>query len=267
MKREDCYVKQEVFFGKTGNGVTRGVITKLNPTKVKVTSLESRGKYPAGSPWEVPYNLLTPADPKAVPPKGAKRAPPPKPGSKQALAAMQPVIGKVELAYDATRDRENERDGKTRLDRYFVGTIELNSHVLPLEVHLIKDPTFYSDKDWHISGEIGVDLGIVHSPGSLQYKSQQCQECSGNWGVSEPETSGLTAIATFKAVRPIIEAAGYKVGPDLLHKRWGWSLDVNCPVTGPTRDVTARRYYSAWVTPIDCPVHGKHEQRQSEFNA
>jgi hypothetical protein len=68
--RSDFKVGQKVYFGRRNGEKTLGEILKLNPTKAKVKTLEARGvvrERDAGVIWTVPYGLMTPADPNAVP--------------------------------------------------------------------------------------------------------------------------------------------------------------------------------------------------------
>lgn len=55
----DCRVGMEVIFGRGNGEQTRGVIEKINRTKAKVRTIESRGKTMAGTVWSVPYSLMT----------------------------------------------------------------------------------------------------------------------------------------------------------------------------------------------------------------
>lgn len=79
--RQDFTKNQKVYFGRGRGEQTLGKILKLNPTKAKVETLESRGNgrgSHVGSVWTVPYSLMRPADtdakPGAVPPP-VKREP------------------------------------------------------------------------------------------------------------------------------------------------------------------------------------------------
>ena len=61
MLREQCKVGMTVTFGRTRGEKTVGVVEKCNPSKAKVRTTEARGQTPAGTIWNVPYSLLTPA--------------------------------------------------------------------------------------------------------------------------------------------------------------------------------------------------------------
>lgn len=66
--RNDFRVGQEVIFGCMNGEKTKGIITKLNPKKAKVQTLESRGRggrTAAGTTWSVPYSLMLMTGPDA----------------------------------------------------------------------------------------------------------------------------------------------------------------------------------------------------------
>lgn len=68
--RQDFKRGQKVYFGRGRGEQTLGVIEKLNPTKAKVRTLESRGVSRERGPgviWTVPYSLMRPADTDAKP--------------------------------------------------------------------------------------------------------------------------------------------------------------------------------------------------------
>lgn len=70
MLREHCAVGMRVIFGRGNGEQTLGEIIKINPTKAKVKTLESRGNgrgSMAGTIWSVPYSLMTPEGGCAVP--------------------------------------------------------------------------------------------------------------------------------------------------------------------------------------------------------
>jgi hypothetical protein len=63
MLHQDCKVGMRVFFGRNNGEKTLGEVVKINPTRAKVKSLESRGNgrgSDVGSLWTVPYSLMTP---------------------------------------------------------------------------------------------------------------------------------------------------------------------------------------------------------------
>ncbi len=66
--KSDFKVGMQVYFGRPNGQKTLAEITKLNPLRAKVKTLEVRGSQAeAGKPWSVPYSLLTPADSNAKP--------------------------------------------------------------------------------------------------------------------------------------------------------------------------------------------------------
>lgn len=65
MQRENCRKDMKVFFGRTRGEKTLGKVKKCNPTKAKIETLEHRGNgrgCEPGSIWNVPYELIEPAD-------------------------------------------------------------------------------------------------------------------------------------------------------------------------------------------------------------
>lgn len=64
MKIQDAHVGMKVMFGRPNGEQTLGEIIKINPTKAKVRTLESRGNgrgSDVGAVWTVPYSLMTPS--------------------------------------------------------------------------------------------------------------------------------------------------------------------------------------------------------------
>jgi hypothetical protein len=64
MLREHCTVGMKVMFGRGNGEQTLGEIIKINPTKAKVKTLQTRGNgrgSSAGAIWTVPYSLMNPA--------------------------------------------------------------------------------------------------------------------------------------------------------------------------------------------------------------
>lgn len=61
----EAKVGMKVVFGKGNGERTLGEIVKINPTKAKVKTLQTRGNgrgSMAGAVWTVPYSLMNPAD-------------------------------------------------------------------------------------------------------------------------------------------------------------------------------------------------------------
>jgi hypothetical protein len=70
MLREQCHVGMKVVFGRGNGEKTLGEVIKVNPSKCKVKTIESRGNGRGsiiGAVWTVPYSLMTPADGNALP--------------------------------------------------------------------------------------------------------------------------------------------------------------------------------------------------------
>lgn len=61
----EARVGMKVFFGRGNGEKTLGEIVKINPTKAKVKTLQTRGNgrgSNVGAVWTVPYSLMHPAD-------------------------------------------------------------------------------------------------------------------------------------------------------------------------------------------------------------
>lgn len=61
----EARVGMKVFFGRGNGEKTLGEIVKINPTKAKVKTLQTRGNgrgSSVGAVWTVPYSLMHPAD-------------------------------------------------------------------------------------------------------------------------------------------------------------------------------------------------------------
>jgi hypothetical protein len=70
MLREHVVKGMKVYFGRKHGEKTLGEVVKVNPKKAKVKQLEDRGSirdYPIGTMWTVPFSLMEPADPTAIP--------------------------------------------------------------------------------------------------------------------------------------------------------------------------------------------------------
>ena len=62
MERDQAHVLMRVVFGRVDDEQTLGQIVKLNPARAKIRSLERREGREAGTIWNVPYELMEPAD-------------------------------------------------------------------------------------------------------------------------------------------------------------------------------------------------------------
>jgi hypothetical protein len=104
MNHADMTVGMKVYFGRAHGERTLGEIVKINPAKVKVRQLESRGSikgHPVGTVWTVPPFLCTPAE------EGATASPAPTaakamPTYDEALRAVRYQMQYVSRAGDVT---------------------------------------------------------------------------------------------------------------------------------------------------------------------
>lgn len=105
MDKMNATVGMKVYFGRSHGEKTLGEIVKINPQKAKVRQLEDRGSirdYPIGTVWTVPYTLMSPANPSAVPAPSAPSAPsaPVAPrlnvGDKVVFGRRDKIVGRVE---------------------------------------------------------------------------------------------------------------------------------------------------------------------------
>lgn len=81
----------KVMFGRRNGQQTLGEIVKVNPKKLKVKQLESRGVYknhPVGSIWGVPKSLCTPVNDMMVGEKGVGKTFTPKPATSRSDAEI-----------------------------------------------------------------------------------------------------------------------------------------------------------------------------------
>lgn len=67
MEREQTHVGMRVVFGKPGEEQTLGRIVSVSASRSKVETLEARGGRPAGTRFNVPYELIQPAEEKQAP--------------------------------------------------------------------------------------------------------------------------------------------------------------------------------------------------------
>jgi hypothetical protein len=67
MQREQAHVGLLVVFGHPDGEQTLGRIIVVNPARAKVKTLESRGGHPVGTRFNVPYELIQPAEEKQAP--------------------------------------------------------------------------------------------------------------------------------------------------------------------------------------------------------
>lgn len=62
MRREYAHVGMQVVFGRPDIEQTLGRIIVVNPTRAKVETLQARAGRPVGTRFNVPYELMQPAD-------------------------------------------------------------------------------------------------------------------------------------------------------------------------------------------------------------
>lgn len=67
MERKQAYVGLLVVFGMPGEEQTLGRIVSVSASRSKVETLESRTDRPAGTRFNVPYELIQPAEEKKAP--------------------------------------------------------------------------------------------------------------------------------------------------------------------------------------------------------
>jgi hypothetical protein len=67
MEREQASAGLLIVFGKLGEEQTLGRIVRLSRARAKVESLERRKGREAGTLWNVPYELMEPADHEQAP--------------------------------------------------------------------------------------------------------------------------------------------------------------------------------------------------------
>lgn len=67
MKREQASAGLLIVFGKLGEEQTLGKVVRLSRARAKVKTLERREGREAGTIWNVPYELMEPADGKEAP--------------------------------------------------------------------------------------------------------------------------------------------------------------------------------------------------------
>jgi hypothetical protein len=78
--RQDFRVGMKVYFGRSRGEQTLGEITRINPTKAKVKTLEARGRFKdhkVGMIWAVPYGMMCPAGDQSTPSTSVVVPPPP----------------------------------------------------------------------------------------------------------------------------------------------------------------------------------------------
>lgn len=99
LTRTDCRKGMEVRFGRPTGQQTLAKIIKVNPVKVKVKTLESRGTGGGSAPgvvWNVPYSMLYPVD--DLPKGGKKKARP------ATLAALREIRSKLDVLINSLAD-------------------------------------------------------------------------------------------------------------------------------------------------------------------
>jgi hypothetical protein len=192
------------------------------------------------------------------------------------MAYPKPYIGKVtEKAVEATNAamtlREKvicphpihelaaraEKGYGPREDHTYDVVVVLNGKRLTGELHLWCDPAWDSGKNlWQPSLKLN----------EQESGHEDCPLCSGNEGVSEATTKGLTAVACWEAFSPLLGV--YKLAKSDKPGHW-FLFDMGCKDLGELEDDQRGlpRFYSAWRHQVECPVHGQFVRRHCEFNA
>lgn len=156
-----------------------------------------------------------------------------------------------------------EEHGHHRTFEYYTGNLEANGNIIPFEIKVINNGTMsgllpgMKDK-WTAS----IDL---NEPEHYDFQtSATCQNCSGNWGTSDPPTPGEAAKEISNLILPIIN----KQFPIYKYDRpGGWALfTLYTTKTKSTPKKSRRRFYSATQETINCPICGTHDQIVSEYN-
>jgi hypothetical protein len=157
--------------------------------------------------------------------------------------------------------REKDKDNP-RVDLYFTGTVEIDGHKLPLEVHLMNDPHFdkHHPNGYYYSADVGHKEPAYDDQG-------YCPHCSGNNGVTSKPTKGLTAKALGDAVYLALKNQYELIKWD--RKQGGWfTFDLLCKkIKRDDLQPKAPRFYYSWVEEITCPIHGTFLWKELEFNA
>lgn len=183
----------------------------------------------------------------------------PKLPSKRPTAVKQyrPAVSNLKLTVNPEREHHgqwhNDPKYSKRHDVYYEGTIEIEGHELPIEVHLMST-----------DGSIKADRGKYYVTANINQKHdyehfRNCPHCSGNRGVSSKETPGLTAEAVADIVMPFLRSQGYKLAIESRYKPGGWylfDLEVPCTRRDDLDGGRAPRFYVSWMEEYTCPVHG-----------
>jgi hypothetical protein len=143
-----------------------------------------------------------------------------------------------------------------RVDHYYNVSLVIDGKPLKAELHLMS-----------ADGSIKADRGKFYASLDVNLdgdSSCTCPDCSGNEGVTGPETHGLTAAACWDAVIPQAEKE-HPIAATSGRKRW-WCFDVRAKSMGEVSDDQKGLpdYCIAWKTRIECPVHGVFVKRDIE---
>ena len=153
LTKADFKKGQRVYFGRERGEQTLGEITKLNPTKAVVKTLEERGNGRGSAPgaiWHVPYSMLKPTDDEAKPGDGVPLAP------KEALKfnpfdednlLLDALVG----VYNGLDPENLTADGELPFSRVKVRRAELQRKLKGIQYALGYDVDENQAIDWYLS--------------------------------------------------------------------------------------------------------------------
>jgi hypothetical protein len=116
----------EVIFGRGNGEQTRGVIEKINRTKAKVRTIESRGKTMAGTVWSVPYSLMTMASNSTVTKVTITKVTIPVPYSPFQDRVEQTILEAINMVYNELSPESLTCDGEANAHQIATKRSRLN---------------------------------------------------------------------------------------------------------------------------------------------
>ena len=139
-------IGMKVMFGRRNGQQTLGEIVKVNPKKLKVKQLESRGVYknhPIGAIWGVPKSLCTPVSDSLVGERGVGKTFTPKPVSKRSDAEIIQELQGIECGLSPENLSCDGEASRTHIMRTYR---RLNRRKAECIKELGREPTF--DELW-----------------------------------------------------------------------------------------------------------------------